>query len=140
MAVIPRGFRRVLFVAVTMATVALYCVWAARLLPPLRNEPASFLLLPVTTIAGVAAAIVHPFLDRQSSRGRRLMPMYAVYFLSLAAYGSYLWWMVPDGTPWLMLLAVTAGHLYGLPPLAIIAIVSWLLPQMFFAGRHQSSS
>ena len=132
-----RRIRHAAFVAATMATVGIYCLLAARLLPPLRNEPASFLLLPVTFISGMAAAGIYPYLDRQASRRRRLMPMYTVYFLSLVAYGFYLWWVVPDGSPWLLLLAVTAGHLYGLPPLVVIAVLCWLLPGVFFVGRRR---
>src|SRR5262245_19101618 len=58
MTVLPAWARRVLFVAMTMTIVGVYCVLAARLLPPLRNEPPSFLLLPVTIIAGMAAAAI----------------------------------------------------------------------------------
>jgi hypothetical protein len=137
---LPRWIRYVLFVAVTMTTVGIYCLLAARLLPMLRNEPASFLLFPVTLISALAAAAIHPLLDRQSDRKRRLPPMYGIYFLSLVAYALYLWWAVPSGSIGLVLLVIVAGHLYGLPPLAVIVVLGWMMPRLFFAERQRATS
>ena len=113
---------RLLFVAATTSIVSAYCWFVGRVLPPLRNEPASLLLLPMTAISAVmAAAISTTWPDRRtcSEQARRL---YLGFLASLILYGLYLWWFISDGGIGLILLALLAGHLYGLP--AFLAILS----------------
>ena len=57
-----------LFVVLTTSIVSTYCWLMGRLLPPLRNEPFSLLLLPMTAISGVIASLVYPVLHHQQSR------------------------------------------------------------------------
>ena len=125
--------RGVIFVGTTAGLVALYCLAAGRALPPLRNEPATLLLVPMTVISGVVAALLYPWVRRQRQRSGRVAALYLGFALSTAIYGGYLWARVPDGTAWLILLAVLTGHMYGLPLfLALVAVhlamARWILP------------
>ena len=49
--------RWVAFVALTTSIVGVYSLLAGQALTPLRNEPASLLLLPLTAISGVTASV-----------------------------------------------------------------------------------
>jgi hypothetical protein len=134
--------RAVTFVGTTACLVALYCFAAGRVLPPLRNEPATLLLVPMTVIAGVVASFVYPWVRRQPQRSRRAAALYVGFALSTAIYGGYLWAMVPDGTAWLILVAVLAGHMYGLPLFLVLvathlAMDRWLFPLEI--GRSEES-
>ena len=63
--------RAVSFVALTTSIVSVYCFVMGRALPPLRNEPASFLLLPVSAMCGIVASVLYPVLLRQRNRASR---------------------------------------------------------------------
>lgn len=112
------------FVVLTTSIVGTYCWLAGRALPPLRNEPLSLLLLPMTAISGVMALLFYPILHRQRSRSGRGLWMYLAFVVSLVLYGLYLWWVIPDGTVGLLVLALLAGHLYGLPALLALLLAS----------------
>src|SRR5437773_945686 len=110
-----RPLRWLSFVVLTTSIVSFYLLLAGRLLPPLRNEPESLLLLPMTVISGVMASLFYPVLHHQRSRSRLILGMYFAFVLSLILYGLYLWWFIPGGTAGLIALALVAGHMYGLP-------------------------
>ena len=80
----------------------------------------------MTAISGVMAALCYPVLHKRGRSGRVLW-MYLGFIVSLVIYGLYLWWLVPDGTVWLVLLALLAGHTYGLPPFLAVVLASLLL-------------
>ncbi len=115
------------FVVLTTSIVSIYCWLAGRLLPPLRNEPESFLLLPMTVIAGALASLFYPVLHHQQSRSRRILGIYFGFVVSLVLYGLYLWWFIPGGGVGLILLALLAGHMYGLPAFLAVLLASLLI-------------
>jgi hypothetical protein len=78
----------------------------------------------MTVIAGVMASLFSGILRHQQSRSGRLLWMYLAFLVSLLFYGLYLWWAIPDGTVWLIVLALLAGHMYGWPALLAIFIAS----------------
>ncbi len=92
-----------------------YCHVASRGLVPLRNEPPEFLVLPMSAISGLVSLLIYPHLRDQRDRSSRVRTLYLGFVLSMAIYGSYLWVMVSDGGPGLVVLALLAGHLYGGP-------------------------
>ena len=114
------------FVVLTTSIVSVYCWLASRLLPPLRNEPASLLLLPMTAISGAMAALFYPVLH-QRSRSGRILGMYFGFVVSLIVYGVYLWWFIPHGSAGLIVLALLAGHMYGLPAFLAVLLASLLM-------------
>jgi apolipoprotein N-acyltransferase len=103
-----------------------------RVLPPLRNEPTSFLLLPMPAISGVVAALLYPVLLHQRSRASRVLWLYVGFLVVLVLYGLYLWWMIPDGTVGLIVPALLAGHLYGLPALLTFLLASSVMDRILF--------
>jgi hypothetical protein len=115
------------FVVLTTSIVSVYCWLASRLLPPLRNEPASLLLLPMTAISGAMAALVYPVLHHQRSRSARILEMYFGFVVSLVMYGIYLWWFIPHASAGLIFLALLAGHMYGLPAFLAVLLASLLM-------------
>jgi hypothetical protein len=129
-----RASGAVLFVALTTSVVSVYGFVIGRALPPLRNEPASFLLLPVSAICGIAASVLYPVLLHQRSRVRRVLWMYVGFLLVLVVYGLYLWRVIPDGTAGLIVLALVAGHLYGLPALLTVFLATTILDRTLFRG------
>ena len=127
-----RASGAVLFVALTTSVVSVYCFVLGRALPPLRNEPASFLLLPVSAMSGIVAAVLYPVLLQQRSRAGCLLWMYLGFLILLVAYGLYLWRFIPDGTAGLIVLALVGGHLYGLPALLTVLLATAVLDRILF--------
>ena len=126
-----RGF---LFVILTTSIVGSYCWLTGRVLPPLRDEPLSFLLLPMTVISAALASLVYPVLHRQRSRSARIPYLYFAFLISLILYGLYLWHVIPDGTAGMIVLSLLAGHLYGLPPFLTVLLASSVMDHLLF-GR-----
>ena len=124
--------RWLLFVILAIAIVSTYCWLSGRVLPPLRNEPLSFLLVPMAVITGVIASLFYPVLHYQRSRSGRALWMYLAFLVSLVIYGLYLWRFIPDGTVWLIVLALLAGHMYGLPAFLAVLLASWVLDRVLF--------
>ena len=120
------------FVVLTTSIVTIYCFLMGRVLPPLRNEPASFLLLPMPTISGVVASLLYPVLLHQRSRASRVLWLYVGFLAVLVLYGLYLWWMIPNGTVGLIVPALLAGHLYGLPALLTFLLASSVMDRILF--------
>jgi hypothetical protein len=127
-----RASGAVLFVALTTSVVSVYCFVLGRALPPLRNEPASFLLLPVSAMSGIVAAVLYPVLLQQRSRAGRLLWMYLGFLILLVVYGLYLWRFIPDGTAGLIVLALVGGHLYGLPAFLTVLLATAVLDRILF--------
>ena len=128
-----------LFVVLTTSIVSTYCWLMGRLLPPLRNEPFSLLLLPMTAISGVIASLVYPVLHHQQSRSGRVLWMYLAFLASLVLYGLYLWWFIPGGTVGLIVLAMFAGHMYGLPAFLAVVLASSVMNRFLFRGSPTKS-
>jgi hypothetical protein len=124
--------RAVSFVVLTTSIVSVYCFVMGRALPPLRNEPASFLLLPVSAICGIVASVLYPVLLRQRSRASRIRWMYMGFLIVLVLYGLYLWRFIPDGTAGLIVLALVAGHFYGVPALLTVLGATTVLDRILF--------
>lgn len=119
------------FVVLTILIVGTYCWLASRFLPPLSNEPLSFLVLPMTVIAGVMAALFYPLLH-QRNRSGRILWMYLGFVVSLVVYGLYLWALIPGGKAAIVLLSLLAGHMYGLPAFLAVVLTSWAMDRAFF--------
>ena len=94
----------------------------------------SLLLLPMTAISGVIASLFYPVLHHQRSRSGRVLWMYLAFFVSLVLYGLYLWWFIPDGTVGLIVLALLAGHMYGLPAFLAVLLASLVMDRILFRG------
>ena len=118
--------RRAIFVGSTVSIVGVYCYAMGRALPPLRTEPLTFLLLPMMVISGVVSLFLYPVLCRRRQRSSQALALYIGFVLSTVIYGGYLWVFIPDGTAWVILLALVAGHVYGLP-LFLAVLLTYLL-------------
>ena len=127
-----RPVRWLSFVLLTTSIVSAYCGLTGRILPPLRNEPSSLLLLPMTVISGVIGSLFYPFLLHQRSRSARFLWMYVAFLVSLVSYGLYLWWFIPDGTIGLIVLALFAGQMYGLPAFLAVLLASSVMDRILF--------
>ena len=121
--------------------VGIYCHFGTQALPPLRSEPPSFLLIPMTVISGTVSVLVFPALCGMAGRSSRILVLYGGFLVTLVAYGLYLWVVVPDGTPWLILMALLAGHLYGIPLFfAILVTQRFLLSPLLAPIRSERRS
>jgi hypothetical protein len=127
------------FVALTVIMVGVYCYAAGRALPPLRNEPAGFLLLPMTVISGLVSLLLYPVLRRQRERSSRALALYVGFIVATVVYGGYLWVFIPDGSIGLVALAIIAGHLYGFPLLLAVMAASLLMNRVLFGGEAGQS-
>ena len=136
---IREAVRWAAFVALTVIMVGAYCYVSGRALPPLRNEPASFLLLPMTVISGVVSLLLYPVLRRQRRRSSRALALYVGFLVVTMIYGGYLWVVIPDGSIGLVALAMIAGHLYGLPLLLAVMAASLLMNRVLFRGEAGQS-
>ena len=133
--------RWLLFVGIITSMVGIYCHFGTRALPPLRSEPPSFLLIPMTVISGTVSVLVFPALCGMAGRSRRILVLYGGFLVTLVAYGLYLWVVVPGGTPWLILMALLAGHLYGIPLFfAILVTQRFLLSPLLAPIRSERRS
>ena len=112
--------------------VGAYCSIMSRALPPLRTEPPAFLLLPMTIISGAASLFLYPVLCRQRGRSIRAFTLYVGFVLTTLVYGIYLWIFIPDGTAWLIVLSLLAGHLYGLPLFFALLVTHLLMAPLVF--------
>ena len=81
----------------------------------------------MTAISGAMAALVYPVLHHQRSRSARILEMYLGFVVSLVVYGVYLWWFIPHGSAGLIVLALLAGHMYGLPAFLAVLLASLLM-------------
>jgi hypothetical protein len=124
-------YARLAFVVLATVIAGTYCWVATLALPPLRNEPLSFLVLPMTAITGVVASLFYPLLQQQQGP-RRVLRMYLASLVSLALYGLYLWWFIPDGAVGLIVLALLAGHFYGWPAFLAVLLATSLMDRFLF--------
>lgn len=128
---LPWIVRWLTFVALTVSMVGAYIHFAVRALPVLQSEPPAFLLQPMMAITGVVSLAIFPVLTGLRRRWSRAVALYVGFLLTTVAYGCYLWAVLPDGTPWAILLGLLAGHLYGFPLfLAILVTHLWLARQL----------
>jgi hypothetical protein len=131
-------FRYVGFVALNAALASGAAYWVWRGLPPLRDEPAAFLFLPLSLLSLVALVGLYPVLLRLPRGAPRFLALYAAFVAVLVGYGIYLGLLgprPPDAplfNPSFILLAVGMGHLYGLPLLLGLAAVNRLCSPVFF--------
>jgi len=58
--------------------------------------------------------------------------MYVAFLVSLVSYGLYLWWFIPDGTIGLIMLALLAGQMYGLPAFLAVLLASSVMDRILF--------
>ena len=96
------------------------------MVPVIRGEPASLLVVPMSVISAAAFATMYPLLLRWRLRLQRAALLYAFFLLGLLAYGAWLTaWL--GGEPRGFYLAFYAGHWFGLPILAGLGIVNLVL-------------
>jgi hypothetical protein len=114
----------------TAALVGTYCWFAVKAIPFFRTEPPSFVLLPMPVISGLVALLIYPSLQPSRSFFRRFIRLYLGFFITLVVYGCYLWWLIPDGNPWLIAGSLFTGHWLGMPPFLLIVAVYWLADQV----------
>ena len=117
----------VMFAAATSLVVGVYCYAMSYMLPPLRDEPSTFLVIPMAVISGLVSLLIYGLLSRQHLRSTQTLTLYVGFLLSVIFYGVYLWVFIPDGTAWLITLALVAGHLYGLPAFLAVLMTHRLL-------------
>ena len=124
------------FGAITTALVAIYCWFAVRAIPFFRSEPPSFVLVPMPVISGLAALLIYPSLQPERSFFRRFIRLYLGFFITLVVYGCYLWWLIPDGNPWLIAGSLFTGHWLGLPPFLLLVALYWLTDRLSRAAAN----
>jgi hypothetical protein len=117
----------VIFAAMTSLVVGVYCYAMSHILPPLRDEPSRFLVIPMTVISGLVSLSIYGLLSRQHQRSTQTFTLYVAFLLSAIVYGVYLWAVIPDGTAGLIILALVAAHLYGLPAFLVVLMTHRLL-------------
>jgi hypothetical protein len=128
----PAWSRYLGFVALNGALAGAACFFLWRWLPFLANEPGSLLFWPMTVIALLALTLLYPHLKRHPGPLFRAALLYLAFLASLVLYGGYLWSIVPGGTAMMILLALVAGHFYGLPFLFAIWVVNTTLARVLF--------
>jgi hypothetical protein len=135
------GIRYAGFVALNaaLASGAAYYFW--RHLPPVRDEAPTFLFVPISVLSLFALVGLYPVLSRLPRGVPRFLALYGAFAAVLAGYGLYLGFGMGMGTrppdapafvPAFLLLALGAGHLYGLPLLLLLAAVNRLFSPVFF--------
>ena len=123
------------FVVLTTSIVTAYCTLAGCALPPLRNESASLLVLPMAVISGAVASAFYPALAHRETRSSRVIVMYGAFVLALVVYGVYLWMVIPGGTITLIVTALVLGHLYGVPAFLLVVLASSIMGRVLFSER-----
>jgi len=58
--------------------------------------------------------------------------MYLAFLVSLLGYGLYLWWFIPDGSAGLIVLALLAGQMYGLPAFLAVLLACSVMDRILF--------
>ena len=109
-----------------------YCYLLFDILRKLLTDPVRYFFVPITAIVLVMFAVLYPVLQRRRSVLARSLILYAGFVAANAAYGMYLWSIVAHGTALLIVLALVAAHLYGLPLLAAIVAIDLMLARLVF--------
>jgi hypothetical protein len=133
---LARGFARgLIFAGVNVSVVGIYCWAMAGKVEPLKHNPEEFVMRPLMVITAVVSWFAYPLVRQQESRVVRIVLVYVGLVLVSAIYGTYLWYLFPDGSPFSVLVASIGGHLYGWPVFLAILLVHWLLGRLLFPGR-----
>jgi hypothetical protein len=121
------------FVCSMTAVVEGYCWFLSDILRKLLDDPARYFFTPITVVVVVVFALLYPVLKPSRRPLTRIFILYFAFVAANAAYGVYLWFVAAHGTPLLIVLALVAGHLYGIPLLALIVLTDLLLAHLVFA-------
>ena len=124
--------RWVVFVCTMTAAAEAYCYLLFDILHKLLADPMRYFFVPITAIVLVIFAVLYPVLQHRRSVLLRILILYAGFVAANAAYGVYLWSTVAHGTALLIVLALVAAHLYGLPLLAAIVAIDLMLSRLVF--------
>jgi hypothetical protein len=127
-----RLLKWVVFVVIMTAMVETYCYLLFDILRKLLDDPLRYFFAPMTTIVLVVFAVLYPVLQRRQRPLTRILLLYAGFIAANAAYGVYLWSAAAHGTALLVVLALVAAHLYGMPLLASIVVADLLLARLLF--------
>ena len=127
-----RLLKWLVFVCIMTALVETYCYLLLDILRKLLDHPVRYFFVPMTTIVLVVFAVLYPVLQPRPRPLTRILLLYLGFIAANAAYGVYLWSVAAHGTALLVLLALVAAHLYGMPLLALIVAADLLLARLLF--------
>lgn len=133
------GIRAGAFVVVNVALVALYLDTLVSALPPLVAEGRALVVVPVSAIATVAFATMHPMLRRLDTHAARLALFAGFVAAGIGAFTTYV--VLTLGAPeptlgsvlGLAALVALAQLLYGAPLFLALAAVNKLLSPVLVA-------
>ncbi len=117
----PSALRASAFVALNVAAVALYLDVLVAALPPLAVAGRALVVVPVTVVAAVAFAAVHPWLLRSETHAGRIAVFGAFAAGGMAAFTGFLLARTPPPEPTLLstlglaVVLVVAQLFYGAP-------------------------
>jgi len=128
----------VVFVLTMTVAVEAYCYLLSDILRKLLDDPFRYFFAPISAIVLVTFAAVYPLLQRRRRALTRILILYGGFVAANAAYGVYLWSVAAHGTALLIVLALVAAHLYGIPLLALLVVIDLLLARLLFSklGRR----
>jgi hypothetical protein len=122
----------IVFVCTMTAAADAYCYLLFDILRKLLSDPVRYFFIPITAIVLVVFAALYPVLQRRRRVLARILILYAGFVAANAAYGVYLWSTAAHGTALLIVLALVAAHLYGLPLLVSIVALDLMLSRLVF--------
>jgi hypothetical protein len=124
--------RRLIFVAVNVSLVGIYCFAMYGRLEPLKHHPTKFVTLPLMAITAVIAFFLYPLLVHLRLRLPRALMLYCGFVLICAIYGIYLWILFPDGSVFTPLVTMIGGQLYGWPVFLAVLVAQLVGARLFF--------
>jgi len=127
-------WRPILFAALIASLVGVYTVVAGPAIPKFPLVSTKYLLIPMMVISGVLAFPAYAILSRHQSRSRQILTLYQGLVLTSMIYGAFGWMIFPDGHPMHIIVALLAGHFWGLPLLVALIPVHVVLARLHFYG------
>ena len=131
--------RGLVFVALNVSIVGLYCFAMSGKVEPLKHEPTRFVTVPLMVVTAVVAVLLFPLLSRLGQRLPRAVMLYCGFVLISALYGIYLWTLFADGSPWTVLMTIIGGHLYGWPVFLLVIAAHLLTDRLLFPGVNHDA-
>lgn len=133
--------RLVAFAAINAGIVGVASWALCRALPPLRDEPATLVVVPMLLITGLGSVLLHRVVRRLRNRAARALALWVAFEAALVVFGVYL--SISDGggspaqwarlhTRWtdyvdLIPAALFFGHFLGAPVLLLVGAADMLL-------------